>query len=520
MNESPFADWDRSPFTSEADEFHSQIVGDDPSQVDQLGFDPHVASLAEFLTDPTTQPPLTVSVEGVWGSGKTSFMRQLEAKIDDEHPVVWFNPWRHENTNELGAAFMLAFLRSIREGLSWRRRATGYGRLLLRRLNESRVRRDLAWKGLIGAVLAVIGAVALGALGLVDQLTLAQLQTVGLLGAGGGLLGVLVWTQRSLDRTESQLRAYIDDPGYADRVPFIQRFHDDLEDILDSYVADRRVFVFIDDIDRCAVPRAAELMQAINLMVADDSRLVFVIGMDREKVAAGIAAKHQDTLDFLPDAEYEEGHEFGSDYLEKFIDIPFAVPRPDKTDIERFIERFIRETLDADSPIDSAEASEEVAQWNRDLLYELTVLVAPYLEYNPRRIKKFLNLYRLQVHLANSYDLLEWQANGALTLQQIGKFVAVTVQWPSITDALAADGDLFHDLVAAVEAPDSVADPSPEFTDWQQQDGLSELLRAVPDEPDAERSKYDLSTADVTALLEISPPMRTDWDTQMAASSS
>src|SRR5579862_6176203 len=45
--------------------------------------------------------------------------------------------------------------------------------------------------------------------------------------------------------------------------------------------------------------KAAEPMQALNLMLSEDKHLVFVMGVDREKVAAGIAAKHKELLPFL-----------------------------------------------------------------------------------------------------------------------------------------------------------------------------------------------------------------------------
>jgi len=38
-----------------------------------------------------TEPPLTLSVEGLWGSGKSSFMKQLQAEVKQKGAnVVWF----------------------------------------------------------------------------------------------------------------------------------------------------------------------------------------------------------------------------------------------------------------------------------------------------------------------------------------------------------------------------------------------------------------------------------------------
>ena len=57
-------------------------VGDQSTGDDTLGFTPYVTAVAEFLTNDQTKPPLTMSIEGEWGSGKSSFMKQLQKEIE------------------------------------------------------------------------------------------------------------------------------------------------------------------------------------------------------------------------------------------------------------------------------------------------------------------------------------------------------------------------------------------------------------------------------------------------------
>ncbi|NES06669.1 MAG: hypothetical protein F6K22_29925 [Okeania sp. SIO2F4] len=121
-----------------------QMVGDQPTTEDILGFTPYVVAMAEFLTNKDTKPPLTISIEGEWGSGKSSFMKQLETEVKSkskelheenlrkikqkdkffrflkpkfwklifkqEAKTIWFNAWRHEKSESLWAAFTLSFL--------------------------------------------------------------------------------------------------------------------------------------------------------------------------------------------------------------------------------------------------------------------------------------------------------------------------------------------------------------------------------------------------------------------------
>src|SRR5207237_10378875 len=97
----------------------------------------------------------------------------------------------------------------------------------------------------------------------------------------------------------ADLRQYVAAPDYNSRVAFIEHFHEDFKKIVETYAGRSKVYVFIDDLDRCDVPKAADLMQALNLMIADSPQLIFIIGMDREKVAAGLAVKYEKLLPYL-----------------------------------------------------------------------------------------------------------------------------------------------------------------------------------------------------------------------------
>ena len=48
-------------------------VNDLPTEEDDLGFEPYFMAIAKFLTSPGTKPPITISIEGKWGSGNCTF---------------------------------------------------------------------------------------------------------------------------------------------------------------------------------------------------------------------------------------------------------------------------------------------------------------------------------------------------------------------------------------------------------------------------------------------------------------
>src|SRR3954454_5506697 len=58
--------------------FAPATLADAPSSEDELGFSPYTRALAQFLLNIDTKGPLSVSIEGQWGSGKSSFLLILE----------------------------------------------------------------------------------------------------------------------------------------------------------------------------------------------------------------------------------------------------------------------------------------------------------------------------------------------------------------------------------------------------------------------------------------------------------
>ncbi|HEX8069233.1 MAG TPA: P-loop NTPase fold protein [Pyrinomonadaceae bacterium] len=429
----------------------SASTSDQPVEEDALGFKPYVEALAKFLGHPRTKPPLTLSVEGEWGSGKSSFMLQLkkellrrnEAKIEAARAMLYqfqrcercgrwrrlrnffvrlspwqrgvlrrrlkifavqFNAWRHDKEDALWAAFALEFIRQLSAQLSPPQRLLARLRLLARRF-----RWQSGWLALVRAVvltsvtvmLTVVLLSLLYSKGLehvvtggaqpdtktaqpaaadansktdADELKLERILLLLLRGSGwvGSVaLGIFVVTKlRDYvgDPLAVNLKQHIASPNYDGRVSFVESFHEDFARIIETYAGEDKVYVFIDDLDRCDVPKAADLMQALNLMIADSPQLIFVIGMDREKVAAGLAVKYEKLLPYLapsvpaaPDktdapapqtavaaaansgsgagdgSVPNNGLEFGYGFIEKFIQLPFRIPEPTEPDLRRLL---------------------------------------------------------------------------------------------------------------------------------------------------------------------------------------
>ena len=598
-------------------------VSDQATNNDALGFEPYVIAIAEFLLHEQTQPPLTLSVEGEWGSGKSSFMKMLEEYLRKKGGrTVWFNAWRHDKAESVWAAFALSFIKQISTPKNWRdlpRIILGHFKLQLLRFNLEKGLFELI-KALPVIIFVICASIAIPFILIVygveeiNELIRATTSQdvfwskinsvfnsvfkllftavgVTLSGAGifAGIKSLLRNFQRLLQNPKNNLIKYIEAPDYKKQSAFVEEFHEDFAKIVDAYVGNDRVYVFIDDLDRCEHPKSADLMQAINLMIADDPSVVFILGMDREKVAASLAVKYENILKYLPSETTEidpdilarrsanKGLAYGYTFIEKFVQLPFLVPQPSQSDFERFLTQLATSTpphlppdkssskffqsfwgkfklallqrnnsqkhltsatsnqtsdlknLSLDNPSIESEQTEkqkgraavikrlEAIQVNKSdnrdsqTVRNVIMMVAPALDYNPRRIKHFINVFRLKVYIANETGLFfeERDENDnllvpSLTFEQLGKFTAISLKWPLLLSDLENDQQILAKLEKFALDEEKTQEYKESIRYWASHTKLKALM-AYGHEKSAANSKFSFANVDVDKLLQVSP---------------
>ncbi len=594
-------------------------VSDQATNNDALGFEPYVIAIAEFLLHEQTQPPLTLSVEGEWGSGKSSFMKMLEEYLRKKGGrTVWFNAWRHDKAESVWAAFALSFIKQISTPKNWRdlpRIILGHFKLQLLRFNLEKGLFELI-KALPLIIFVICASIAIpfiliiyGVEGINELIRATTSQDVfwskinsvfkllftagGLTLSGAGIFaGIKSLSrnfQRLLQNPKNNLIKYIEAPDYKKQSAFVEEFHEDFAKIVDAYIGNDRVYVFIDDLDRCEHPKSADLMQAINLMIADDPSVVFILGMDREKVAASLAVKYENILKYLPSETTEidpdilarrsanKGLAYGYTFIEKFVQLPFLVPQPSQSDFERFLIQLATSTppnlqpakphftffqsfwgkfklalpqrnnsqkhltsatsnqtsdlknLSLDNPsIESEQTEKEKARAsvikrleaiqvnksdNRDsqTVRNIIMMVAPALDYNPRRIKHFINVFRLKVYIANETGLFfeERDENDnllvpSLTFEQLGKFTAISLKWPLLLSDLENDKKILAKLEEFALDEEKTKEYEESLRYWGSHIKLKALMAYGHDKL-AANSKFSLAEVNVDKLLQVSP---------------
>ena len=625
-------------------------LSDQATVNDALGFTPYVTAIAEFLLNPDTEPPLTLSIEGEWGSGKSSFMKQLDKYLREKgQRTVWFSAWRHDKAEAVWAAFALSFIKQIStpQTLTWKeyeeknKKENKKANLRTYRVDIlkanyhifrghvklARSRFDLkkGWLELLQAggiflfilcaaiaipfILMIYGWQGLtqliGALKNPDQIVQAMFYVLGIAGGSSlslaGLSALLKKLPGMIGSPKLNLIKYLKSPDYSKQSAFIEEFHEDFGKIVDAYIGDGKVFVFIDDLDRCEHPKAADLMQAINLMIAEDPSVVFILGMDREKVAASLAVKYEKLLSYLPSETQEidpdilvqrkldKGLAYGYSFIEKFVQLPFQVPQPSLTDFDHLFEQLTTSKRPSASPkITSVKKSfwtlpkltgfkgknqdfqssqipetieqttnptaitQQVVQTEAPLLPTQTQkrletikvkfgqdssavrdvirMVASLFDYNPRRIKQFVNLFRLKVYIAYLTGLFDRIEEGEgnviqepLTVFQLAKFTAISLKYPLLLLDLELDKSLLvkfyrynlghkKDGINGIKSEGAFSSQEKNtLLYWFGHDKLRELLaykiqeNVKESESNQVNSQFSLANLNIQKLLQVSP---------------
>ncbi|MBS1717108.1 MAG: hypothetical protein JSS72_05190 [Armatimonadetes bacterium] len=323
-----------------------------PALVDQL----HRANLVKDVGDliHSCEPPQVFGVSGDWGSGKTSFLRQLQRYISGEcgvcpewkptglhqrHPnhenviPIWFEAWRYEHES----LPVIALLHEIREQLS----------IIARTKNELKKIGEVS----IRAALAILDKAGEG----IKLSGLTKVQ-----GIGEKWEADRYYTPLSSEAIRKQLEYAIDQLLGNKKAK-----------------ASKRLVILVDDLDRCEPSTAFRLLEGMKVYL-NLSNCVFVLGMNQSVVELGIAQLYKD-LPGIP-------NHMAKEYLEKICQNVWHLP-VGGFDPQQFLEATLpMPKLTNDSP------KSEVLR--HEFFSEALAIVKEFdfLPRNARRIKAFANV--------------------------------------------------------------------------------------------------------------------------------
>ncbi len=244
---------------------------------DLFSIDTYIDGLCQFIRNCDT--PMTISIQGDWGSGKTSMMNMICEKMEEDICPVWFNTWQFSQFS-FGNSLVFSMMTVL--------------------LNELGCEKESINK-VLGGVLRFTKNIAVGT---VDHFV-------------GGFVA---------DKLDAALTP--DTEATVDYANEIMQLKAKFQAAVNKKIeVDKksRVVVFVDDLDRLQPVKAVELLEALKLFL-DCEKCVFVLAVDYEVVTMGIKQK------FGEDVSKEKGRSF----FDKIIQLPFKMP-VSQYDIKKYV---------------------------------------------------------------------------------------------------------------------------------------------------------------------------------------
>lgn len=251
-----------------------QGLTDEAATVDLFNINKHLDGLSRFIKACNT--PMTISIQGSWGSGKTSIMKMVEHEIEKDVIPVFFNTWQLSQF-DLGNSLAFSMIK-----------------VLLNKLQDD--------ESFIKHFTSVCS----------NALTTA-LKSV-------SIYNINVDLKKCTEKTA--------DDNYAEQ---IENLHQHFQEVVNNACQREhkdRVVIFVDDLDRLVPSKAVELLEVLKLFL-DCKQCVFVLAIDYEVVIRGAIKKYgfaSYNSEKIDEKERNREYEKGKSFFDKIIQVPFKVP--------------------------------------------------------------------------------------------------------------------------------------------------------------------------------------------------
>lgn len=270
------------------------------SGVDYLNYS-EVSDMVCDLVRDDAMLPLSLGIYGTWGVGKSSILRLVSKELegDERNLVIPFDAWLYQDFDEAKAALMTVIAKGLYDATpdTLKDKATG----LYRRVNK-----------LKALALAVdIGAMSFGipTFGLISKAAGSAQDMFDGTADEEDLAALKEAAKDAKERGSGLLR-----PKEKRNAPEeIAAFRKELGELLASM--DRRMVVFVDNLDRCLPANAIATLEAMRLFLFLP-KTAFVVAADEEMIRLAVS-KHFSN----------PGDRHVTDYLDKLIQIPIRVPK-------------------------------------------------------------------------------------------------------------------------------------------------------------------------------------------------
>lgn len=381
---------------------------DKETEIDYLNFGYMVNLVANIATNRDLSPS-TIGLYGDWGSGKSSLMKLVQKKIEENYPkdekkkdtvktlCIEFNGWLFEGYEDTKTSLCGAILDALADKKRFSKEVTDYAKELIKKIDINKI----LGKGVkYGLDLFLSGGI-----GILTDLSLSSLLSTIKSNAGEvqakDIEEILSMLKKN-DKTRTE----------------IKNFRNEFKDLLNKSKVEN-VVVFIDELDRCLPDTVLEVFEAMRLFLFVEG-MSFVIGADERLIQYSIKSKYKEV----------PGHnlDIGKEYLEKVIQYPLYIPQLTRAEVNQYLaclllkqtlsdEKFkeilgIVYTLTPDQDFsmdlisDKAPDLTENCKQEMALARQISSVLAPSINGNPRQCKRFLNTLYMRLKLAEARNVI------------------------------------------------------------------------------------------------------------------
>lgn len=348
----------------------------DIEEFDRIEVQNFAECIAEFISD--CQTPMTVGLQGDWGTGKTSMMNMIKCNLSDRKSLkVDINTW-HYSMFRQDEYLGIVIVQSLVEEL-----ANEIGK---KDPEISKSMKETSSK--IGGVLQ-------------KALNVGKSIQFGI--PGGGV---------SINEIEEALKTVDDSLQVENLSAIMLKFKVEFTKLVEKYLSKNkeRIIFFVDDLDRIRPIKAVEVLETLKNFM-DVEGCVFVLAVDYEIVQLGIAEK------FGTDIQQTSGKSF----FDKIIQLPFTMPTC-SYNIERYLSDLLQESKFYGYKLDKNP---------EDSAFFVNITEAT-VGRNPRSIKRAVNYASLLERIRAKNVAGKGQRKGTETAKLLYSIVCMQIAWPEL----------------------------------------------------------------------------------------
>ena len=380
---------------------------DKEAEIDYLNFGYMVDMVVDIATNRDLSPS-TIGLYGDWGSGKSSLMKLAQKKIEEKNTEIGdekdsiktlcieFNGWLFEGYEDTKTSLCGVILDALADEKRFSKEITDYAKTLIKKIDFNKILGKGIKYGLDFFLTGGIGALT--------DLTLSSVLST---------IKTNVSEVQAKDLEEILNKFKKDDKTRTE----IKNFREEFKQLLQKSNVEN-VVVFIDELDRCLPDTVLEVFEAMRLFLFVEG-MSFVIGADERLIQYSIKSKYKE----VPGNNLD----IGKEYLEKVIQYPLYIPQLTRAEVNQYLAcLLLRETLtenqfkeilsiiytlapnqdfSMEQISDKAPDIAESCKKDMALARQISSVLAPSINGNPRQCKRFLNTLYMRLKLAKARNV-------------------------------------------------------------------------------------------------------------------